>query len=323
MRNILIINRLGIGDVVVTTPLAKLIKEHNQAKVGFVVAAKSADLLTNHSFIDDVFAYSKKDRKKIISEIRQKNYNEAIIVDGRFSSTLLAWQSGCQLVNKGFEISVGASRWFVRKEREIKAIEDYSSYIQLINPEITSYEVEAVLGKPDAIREQYLSDWLAQQKTLTSKLVLVMPKSAAINKNWPITYFTKLNHFLNDRGIIPVYIGSANDAEYIKKIQGNMTNAAGMFSLRELPVIAKHAAFAISVCTGPMHIISTVKIPIIILYGPSDPVRWAPSNAIVLQSKLPCVPCERLDCTEKQGETCMAALLPEQVEAIIKELNWA
>ena len=322
MRRILIINRLGIGDVVVTTPLAKLIKDNNQAKVGFVVASKSADLLLNHSHIDDVFAYSKQDKKKIISEIQQKGYNEALIIDERFTSTLLAWKANCKLLNKGFEISLGANRLFQRKMRKVKAIEDFSTYIQQVNPESTEYEITAVLGNPDEKRIEYLEGWIKEQKKISNKLVLIVPKSAALNKNWPATYFSKINSFLNNKGIIPIYIGSEDDAEYIEKIQGKKINAAGIFSLRELPTLAKHATFVISVCTGPMHIISTAKVPTIVLYGPSDPVRWAPPNAIVLQSKLPCVPCERLDCTQKKGETCMELIVPEQVEKIIVDQEW-
>ncbi|MDF2566176.1 MAG: glycosyl transferase family 9 [Massilibacillus sp.] len=322
MRKILIINRLGIGDVVVTTPLAKLIKDNNQAKVGFVVAAKSADLLVNHDYIDDVFAYSKKDKQQVILGIRQKGYNEAIIIDERFTSTLLALKAGCRLLNKGFEISLGANRLFKRKMRKVRAIEDFSAYIQLVNPALTDYEIAAVLGKPNEDRKEYIEQWLQQQKQKSGKIVLIVPKSAALNKNWPITYFSELNRFLNEKGIIPVYIGSKSDADYIDEIKGKKTNAAGLFSLRELPTIAESAAFAISVCTGPMHIISTAKVPTIVLYGPSDPVRWAPANAIVLQSKLPCVPCERLDCTQEKGKTCMELITPNQVEKIIVEQNW-
>ncbi|MCE5286373.1 MAG: glycosyltransferase family 9 protein [Pelosinus sp.] len=320
MRKILIINRLGIGDVVVATPLAKLIKEHNEAKVGFVVAAKSADLLVNHSFIDDVFAYSKKNKEKIIYEIRQKGYNEAIIMDERLTSTLLAWKANCKLLNIGLEISLGANRLFKRVNRKVRAIEDYASYIEMINPELNQYEITPILGSPDENREKYLTQWIETQKKITSKLVFIIPKSAALNKNWPLEYFSEINLFLNKKEVVPVYIGSKNDVEYIEKIKGKKINAAGVFSLRELPTLAQHAAFAISVCTGPMHIISTAKVPTIVLYGPSDPVRWAPPNAFVLHSKLPCVPCGRLDCTQGTGKTCMHLITPAQVEnAIIKQ----
>jgi len=44
MQKILIVNRLGIGDVVLTTPLAQIIKENlKDVKIGFLVASKSID----------------------------------------------------------------------------------------------------------------------------------------------------------------------------------------------------------------------------------------------------------------------------------------
>lgn len=322
-KKILIINRLGIGDVVVTTPLAKLIKEYNGAKVGFVVAAKSVDLLVNHPYIDDVFGYSKKTKKTMVEDIREKGYEEAIIVDDRFTSTLLAWKAKCKLLNKGFEISLGANRLFKRKLHKIRAIEDFASYIELLNPHAQNYEIKAALGNPDLARKKYLQEWLEKQKKQNNKLVLIIPKSAAVNKNWPVDYFSEINNFLNEAGVTPIYIGSNADKEYIETIAGDKVNAAGIFSLRELPTIAKEAAFAISVCTGPMHIISTAEVPTIVLYGPSDPLRWAPQNAIVVKSGLPCVPCQRLDCKLSEGETkCMELIHPDKIKQIIKAQDW-
>ena len=122
-------------------------------------------------------------------------------------------------MNKGFEFFLGVNRLFQRKTRKIKAIEDFSTYIQLINPEITEYEIAAVLGKPDENRMEFLEKWIKAQQEISSKLVLIVPKSAALNKNWPVAYFSEINNFLNNKGIIPAYIGSKVDAEYIEKIK--------------------------------------------------------------------------------------------------------
>ena len=49
MQKILIINRLGIGDVVLTTPLAQILKKYiKNVKIGFLVAKKAEDILKNH-----------------------------------------------------------------------------------------------------------------------------------------------------------------------------------------------------------------------------------------------------------------------------------
>ena len=82
MRKILIVNRLGIGDVVLTTPLAQIIKEKlKDVKIGFLVASKSIDILKNHPYIDEIFAYkNKQEKNQIINEIKEKNIQRQLLL---------------------------------------------------------------------------------------------------------------------------------------------------------------------------------------------------------------------------------------------------
>ena len=129
-------------------------------------------------------------------------------------------------------------------------------------------------------------------KKRNKDIVIVVPRTAADIKNWNPNELGKLNQYLNTKGIKPIYIGSPNDKDYINNIIGEKLILQENLPLRDIPEIGKYASFAISMCTGPLHILSTVnKLPIIAIYGPSDPIRWAPKTAIVVQSQLPCVPC--------------------------------
>ena len=144
-------------------------------------------------------------------------------------------------------------------------------------------------------------------------------QTAADIKNWNKEELSKLNLYLNENGIKPVYIGSKNDREYIESISGTKFNIAGDFGLRDIPEIASYASWALSMCTGPLHILGTVEnLPIIAIYGPSDPLRWAPKNAIVVQSSLPCVPCLNwAKCKREKGNTCMDEIKFERVKNIL------
>ena len=321
MRKILIFNRLGIGDVVLTTPLAEIIKKTiTDVKIGYVVADKAKDLLIKHDYIDEVFAYNKSNKKSVISEIKSKNYNEAIIVDERLTSTLVAFKIGCKLLNKGFEITIGKKKIFKRNINNINAIDDFKSYAKLITDKVYENEVVPKIGHCDNDEKEKIDSWLSDIKTKTNKIVLVIAKTAFDNKNWSNKELAKFNHYLNEQGILPVYIGGPNDVSYIEKIPGDKLNIAGKFSMRALPYIAEAADLAVAMCTGPMHIIATTKIPIIALYGPSDPKRWAPRKAYVVQSTLECVPCLRwADCNKEQGKTCMDEISFEKVRAVIEK----
>lgn len=322
MKKILIINRLGIGDVVLTTPLAKLLKEHAEVQIGFVVAEKAADILKNHPYIDDVFGYSRKTKPALLAAIKDKGYEEAILVDERFSSTLFAWKAGCRLLNKGFEISLGKKRLLKRKSRARHALEDFASYGELLGISAEPQALRAVIGNPDADRTAFVEEWLKKIKAQTKELVLIVPRAAGDIKNWNPTELGKLNAYLNEQGTLPVYIGSKYDADYIEAIAGEKINAAGLFSLRELPLLGEKAKFALSMCTGPLHILGTVEnLPLLAIYGPSDPKRWAPKQAVVIQSRLDCVPCQLwTGCPKAPGQRCMDEIKFDQVKEVILEL---
>ncbi|TCL64740.1 heptosyltransferase-2 [Hydrogenispora ethanolica] len=285
MENILLINRLGIGDVVLTTPLAELIKERLNCRLGMVVSAKATDIIENHPYIDDVFGYHVPSREEMLHQIRCKNYTNAIIVDERLSSTLMAIQAGCKLLNIGFEITIDKKQYFRRKQRALRASLDYSYYIRCIDSEAEIKYLQPRVGKPDKQSETKIKSWYKAHKFDCNPLVLIVPRGVSANKNWPVELLAELNASLNCQNVIPVYLGSKQDEAFVGAIDGNLINTAGYFSLREIALLARYATVSVTPCTGTMHIIATAGTPLIALYGPTNPERWAPEHAVVLQAK--------------------------------------
>lgn len=322
MKKVLLINRLGIGDVVVTTPLAQMLKEYYNAQVGMIVSPKAVDIIRNHPYIDDVYGYDKHAVKELAADIHRRDYQEAVIVDERLTSTLLARKIGCRLVNYGFEISVGKGRWFIRKKRAYRAVADYGDYIRCFDPGLEVKDYAPVVGAVDAAGQTKVAAWLADNGFTGKKPVLIVPRGVANVKNWPVEYLAKLNYYLYQQGYPPVYLGAKGEYDYIESIQGPKINTAGAFTLREVAELARYAALSITPCTGTMHIIATTQTPLLALYGPSDPKRWAPPHAVVLKADLDCIPCEGLTCRNGVYRACMQAIKPEQVIQCIEEHNW-
>jgi heptosyltransferase-2 len=322
MKKILVINRLGIGDVVLTTPLAQAIKEHISAQIGFLISQKAVDVVTNHPYIDDVFGYQHSSKKLVLEQIRSKKYQEALIIDERLTSSILAWQAGCRLLNTGFEITLGKYRIPIRKKLAEKAVLDYTSYLKYVDPNACIPDLRPIIGSLASKSQEKIDHWLQENQFSTRKLVLVVAKGLSENKNWPPEYFAELNFYLNKQHVVPVYLGSKNDENYIASIAGKKINAAGYFTLREIAVLAQHAVGCISLCTGVMHIVATAKTPMIALYGPTSPQRWAPAQAAVVKADLACVPCERLDCKNAVYKQCMKNIEPQQVFAVMEAKGW-
>ena len=316
MKNILVVNRLGIGDTVLTTPLAQAIKQYlPNARVGFVVAPKSADLLRNHPYIDDVFAYQKDTKADIIEQIKKNKYTDAIIVDERLTSSLLAWQSGCKLRNVGKVISIFGRRWLNPKRMQSdSAVQRYTEYLQYIFKDYNYQYMVPIIGGVMDQESNKINNWINEINNTVSKKILIIPRGVAENKNWPVEHFGVVNQYLNSKGIVPIYTGAKKDIEYIDCIKGEKMNIAGRFNLRELAALAKQMDACITVCTGPMHIVATAVIPMIALYGPTDPSYWAPRHATVVRANhAPCQMCKITRCDYEIQYDCMQRLTPDQV----------
>lgn len=322
MKKVLLINRLGIGDVVVTTPLAQMLKEYYNAQVGMIVSPKAVDIIRNHPYIDDAYGYDKHAVKELIADVRRRGYREAVIVDERLTSTLLARKTGCRLVNYGFEISIGKGRLFIRKRRAYRAIPDYGDYIRCFDPGLKVKEYAPVVGKADDASREKVAVWLRDNGFSETKPVLIVPRGVADVKNWPVEYLAELNDYLYQRGHTPVYLGAKGEYDYIESIQGPKINSAGVFTLREVAELARYAALSITPCTGTMHIIATTQTPLLVLYGSSNSKRWAPPHAVVLKAGLDCIPCESLTCRNAVYRACMQQIKPEQVIRCIEEHHW-
>ena len=100
--------------------------------------------------------------------------------------------------------------------------------------------------------------------------------------------------------------------------EGSRILSAGEFSLAELRALVERAALYIGGDSGPAHIASTSRVPIVTLYGPTLPERSRPWRPDVLPSiavetgGLPCRPCDQRRC-EPGDFRCLTSIEPRQV----------
>ena len=75
--------------------------------------------------------------------------------------------------------------------------------------------------------------------------------------------------------------------------------------------------------TGPMHMAAACGVPVLALFGPTDPKRTGPYGARhrVLQSPLPCQPCRQRVCVRKEGDCLSALPVSEVVETALDMLG--
>ncbi len=138
-------------------------------------------------------------------------------------------------------------------------------------------------------------------------------------KRWPARNFAQLADRLAERwGAKVLFIGGEGDRELVSEISSRMRArplvAAGRTTFRQMGALLKHTRLLISNDSGPLHMGMAAGVPVIALFGPTDPSITGPVNgaqAITLFGSIGCpVPCYQLRCP---ANLCMQQITVDQV----------
>lgn len=112
-------------------------------------------------------------------------------------------------------------------------------------------------------------------------------------KEWPLNNIVEICNTLLQDNKIPVFFIERKNLELKNKIKKLIPSAlfpeheTHLFSPALVTCLGKRLDFAISIDNGIMHMLSLSKVPMIVLFGPTDSEKFAPEykNSIVLDSK--------------------------------------
>jgi ADP-heptose:LPS heptosyltransferase len=121
-------------------------------------------------------------------------------------------------------------------------------------------------------------------------------------KQWAPERFAEVaRRVVECRGATVVLTGSSGDRSLVESVkealpQGTVIDVAGHVDLLTLAAILERVELLVTGDTGPMHLAVAVRTPVLAVFGPSDPVRYAPLGPgdRVIRVDLPCAPCNRI-----------------------------
>ena len=113
-------------------------------------------------------------------------------------------------------------------------------------------------------------------------------------KEWPITNIVTLCKKLKEKKKIPVFLIQKKNNDLKNTISKLLPEAifpeheSYLSSPALVTCLGKRLDFAISIDNGTMHMLSLAKVPMIVLFGPTNSNKFAPDykNLIVLDSKI-------------------------------------
>lgn len=176
---------------------------------------------------------------------------------------------------------------------------------------------KVIVGKGH--REVSFPVFNAHNSLVPAPYIVMVPGARWETKKWPPEYFAKLAKMFIDDGLYVVLAGSKDDerqGEIVKELANSpkeIIDLTGKTSLRELAALIKGSSFYVSGDTGPLHIATALKKPLVAIYGPTRPERTGPygnKDATVLVAPVDCTGCLKKQCNKW---ICMHKVTPEIV----------
>jgi heptosyltransferase III len=164
----------------------------------------------------------------------------------------------------------------------------------------------------------------------TRSIVVLHPAAGWALKHWSVQRWGELALALRQRyGITSVITGSWGDHALISAIVaasgGSAFSLAGQLSLGGLAALYRRVQLVIAIDSGPMHLAALLGTPVIGLYGPADPVQFAPwsvpSSHHIVRVQLPCSPCGNLldpPCGARRNPPCMTGV---SLTTVVRAVN--
>jgi len=155
------------------------------------------------------------------------------------------------------------------------------------------------------------------------KYVVISPGAGDGKKRWPTENFAKLiNSIQQNHGKNIIFTGDNHDSAIIRDIQKHLDtktiDLSGDTTLTQLAYVLSQAEFAIVNDSSTMHLTSYLNIPVLALFGPTDPNKFGPwgIGSAQIRKSSDCLACQN-DRNFKE-HTCMQAI---SVEDVVREFE--
>lgn len=332
-ENLLIVRTDRLGDVVLTLPLAEIVKKHFPGcRITFLVRNYTKSLVYNHPFIDEVLVLKEFNGKPLLKEnaknISSYKFDSCVIVYPTLTLSLIIYLSRIkERIGTGY-------RWYsflfnnkVFQHRKFAGMHELEFNINLlksfgINEKINRENINFNLK---AENTPGLQNYLKQNKIDETKpIIIIHPGSGGSAVDLPVEKFKELVRMLDLRNDIQVIItGSEQEKKLCEelKISEKIKNAAGQFNLGELTAMISKADIFISNSTGPIHIAAALGKNTIGFYPhllACSAKRWEPysNKSVVFEPGNNCPDCSKEQCAKQD---CMNRINMQEVFSVITQ----
>jgi heptosyltransferase-2 len=263
--------------------------------------------------------------------IRRERYDGVFVLKRSMSSALLGRLSGARF-RAGFATEGRGLLLTHPVPYDPRARHEAESFLEVLR----------AAGYPD-VRREPLELWTTPGEEAGAAAALdaaglagrpfavVHATASTPGKHWEDDRFVEVcRHLWRRHGLRAVFTGGPGDRVGYDAIAARLASAAGagvpapvnfcgQTGLRVDIGIYRRARLFVGVDSGPMHMAVACRVPVVALFGPTDPAQWGPYEPVgprseVVRSPEPCGPCRHESCPDRR---CMRAIETAAVLAAV------
>ncbi|MFQ5628936.1 MAG: glycosyltransferase family 9 protein, partial [bacterium] len=329
IRSILVVRQHDqLGDFLLSTPVLRALRAHfPKARIGVVVRDYFADVVLNNPLVDEVLVFHEDGKKwtqqTIVDFWKQlrSGWDLAIVlntVSHSLTTDLLAHFSQAKFIlgsehkvfpdcSRNFIYNLVAQYWPHARHQSARNL-DIVRHIGVDTSDLSEF-MYLEKNEIEAARKELLD-----LKVQPGKMAIGMHVGAGkLYNRWPVGRYGELAQLLKNNNDLQILLfwgpGEEQLADHFCKYTQFKPIKIAPVSLRKLAAYFKHCDALVCNDTGVMHLAAAVNVPLVAIFGPTDPAEWKPigENFIALRGARNCTDAISV----KLVYTALTKLLPD------------
>lgn len=325
IKRILIIRIDGIGDMVLTIPAIKALRQRfPSAHITVMTLEATKDLLRGALYIDEVIVYQKGLRLKELSFDLIFDF-----LDNYFLKPALIAYSIKAKYRVGFDIK-GRGVFFNLRiphpNDDRHYVDSMLDLVALVGARIDDRFPELIVPPSEQNKAvQFLRDSNIQEG---DRIVCIHPGAIHWTGRWPPELFARLADELIQKKLAKViFFGADYDIALIDQIRMRIKEESLFYigqPLQSVAALIQQSDMLICNNSGLLHVACALKVPTVSTMGPALPKKWWPvgsKNIVLRQESLLCIGCGKGYCRIKTHDCMRKITFEDMFEAVESQLQ--
>jgi len=339
-KKILIVRFSSLGDLVLTTPIYREIKNvFPNSKITLLTSFEIGSVLENNPYIDTLILHKRGETlpqlNNLIKKLRKERYD---LIYDLHKSLRSIW---IILNLSGYGFSKIPEVWRIKKRSWQRSllIRYKVNFLKNSPPQRVHWlrplqNLSKIKLKnhtelfPEEKTTLFINNFMEKHGLLSKGFIAVGASASYPLKRWPLNYFHELISGILDKGWQIVLVGGKDETESSQieaKFSGKLINVAGKFSPLQSAELIKNASITVTNDTSIGHLSEAVSTPILVFFGPTvKEFGYTPflKESIMLEtdevvSCRPCSPDGRGKCNNSKHLLCLKTITPKMVLKLI------